>query len=59
MVPEKALEDYHLRKHNKVILMPGSHSSGGFALTSVSLLRNSIISRIFEELSELAKLSVT
>jgi hypothetical protein len=54
VVPDEALADYSLTSPCKVILLSGSRRSGGFALTTVSLLKNSRLSRILEENPELA-----
>ncbi len=53
MVPEEALADYNFETPSKVILMAGSRRSGGFALTTSSLIRNSRLSVLLYEDSRL------
>jgi bifunctional DNA-binding transcriptional regulator/antitoxin component of YhaV-PrlF toxin-antitoxin module len=53
-VPDKALADYSLKPPCKVILLSGSRRSGGFALTTVALLKNSRLSAILDENPQLA-----
>jgi len=47
-VPDEALEEYNLKTPCKAILLPGSKRSGGFALTTVALLKNSRLSAILD-----------
>jgi bifunctional DNA-binding transcriptional regulator/antitoxin component of YhaV-PrlF toxin-antitoxin module len=54
VVPDEALAEYNLEAPCKVILLSGSRRSGGFALTTVSLLENSRLSRILDESPQLA-----
>jgi bifunctional DNA-binding transcriptional regulator/antitoxin component of YhaV-PrlF toxin-antitoxin module len=54
VVPDEALAEYNLKPPSKVILLSGSRRSGGFALTTVSLLKNSRLSRILDESPQLA-----
>jgi bifunctional DNA-binding transcriptional regulator/antitoxin component of YhaV-PrlF toxin-antitoxin module len=49
VVPDEALRDYQLKIPCKVILLSGSRSSGGFALTTVALLRKSVLSNMLDE----------
>lgn len=49
VVPDEALADYNLRPPCKVILLSGSKRSGGFAITTTALLRNSRLSVILDE----------
>jgi bifunctional DNA-binding transcriptional regulator/antitoxin component of YhaV-PrlF toxin-antitoxin module len=53
-VPNEALAEYNLKPPCKVILMSGSRRSGGFALTTPSLLKNSRLSVILDENPQLA-----
>jgi bifunctional DNA-binding transcriptional regulator/antitoxin component of YhaV-PrlF toxin-antitoxin module len=53
-VPDEALAEYNLTAPCKVILLSGSAHSGGFALTTVSLLKNSVLSRLLDENPKLA-----
>jgi len=48
VVPDEALEEYNLKTPCKAILLPGSKRSGGFALTTVDLLKNSRLSAILD-----------
>jgi len=53
-VPEEALAEYNFMAPCKVILLSGSKRSGGFALTTASLLKNSVLSRPLDENPKLA-----
>ena len=53
-VPSEALADYNLMSPCKVILLSGSVRSGGFALITVSLLKDSVLSRLLDENLKLA-----
>ena len=53
-VPNEALVEYKLTAPCKVILLSGSKRSGGFALTTVLLLKNSVLSRLLDENPKLA-----
>ena len=48
-VPDEALTEYNLKPPCKVILLYGSRRSGGFALTTPSLLKNSRLSIILDQ----------
>jgi bifunctional DNA-binding transcriptional regulator/antitoxin component of YhaV-PrlF toxin-antitoxin module len=48
VVPSEALEEYGFKDAHKVIVMSGSNRSGGFALTTPSLLKNSRLSVILD-----------
>jgi len=48
-VPDEALAEYNLVVPCKVILLSGSKRSGGFAITTLSLLKNSVLSRPLDE----------
>jgi bifunctional DNA-binding transcriptional regulator/antitoxin component of YhaV-PrlF toxin-antitoxin module len=47
VIPEEAKEEYKFNDGEKVILINGSHKSGGFGITKVSLLKNTPLSSIF------------
>ena len=53
-VPDEALTEYNLKPPCKVILLSGSRRSGGFAITTVSLLKNSALSRLLDDNPKLA-----
>ena len=53
-VPDEALAEYNLLVPGKVVLLSGSKRSGGFALTTPSLLNNSVLARPLNENPELA-----
>ena len=55
VVPDEALEEYGFKDADKVIVMPGSKRSGGFALTTPSLLKNSRLSVILDREPRLAQ----
>jgi bifunctional DNA-binding transcriptional regulator/antitoxin component of YhaV-PrlF toxin-antitoxin module len=54
VVPSEALEEYGFKDADKVIVMPASKRSGGFALTTPSLLKNSRLSVILDRAPRLA-----
>jgi hypothetical protein len=54
VVPTEALADYNIQLPCKVILLSGSSRSGGFAITTLSLLKNSALFRILENNPKLA-----
>lgn len=43
VIPPDAVEEYNLRDGEKVILMPGSSCLGGFGITTVERLQNSLL----------------
>jgi len=53
-VPDEALAEYNLMPPCKVFLLSGSKRSGGFALTTASLLKNSVLLRPLDDTLELA-----
>ena len=53
-VPSEALAEYNLTPPCKVFLLSGSKRSGGFAVTTSSLLKNSALSRPLDENPRLA-----
>ena len=54
-VPDEALADYSLKPPIKTILLSGSRRSGGFGVTTPSLLKNSRLSVILDENPKLAE----
>ena len=54
VVPDEALAEYRLTPPCKVFLLSGSKRSGGFAVTTSSLLKNSVLSRPLDENPRLA-----
>jgi bifunctional DNA-binding transcriptional regulator/antitoxin component of YhaV-PrlF toxin-antitoxin module len=55
VVPPEALTEYNFKTPNKVILMPASKRSGGFAITTPSMLENSKISAFLDNEPRLAR----
>jgi bifunctional DNA-binding transcriptional regulator/antitoxin component of YhaV-PrlF toxin-antitoxin module len=55
VVPDEALTEYRFNDADKVILMPGSKRSGGFALTTPFLLKNSQLHVILDSEPRLAE----
>lgn len=53
-VPDDALAEYNLTLPCKVFLMSGSKRSGGFAVTTSSLLENSVLLRPLDDNPQLA-----
>jgi hypothetical protein len=54
VVPTQALADYNIQLPCKVILLSGSSRSGGFAITILSLLKNSALFQLLENNPKLA-----
>ena len=59
VVPNEALTEYNFRTPSKLILMQASKRSGGFALTSPFMLRNSKISVFLDKEPRLARFELT
>ena len=53
-VPIEALAEYNLTPPCEVFLLSGSKSSGGFVVTTSSLLKNSVLARPLNEKPKLA-----
>jgi bifunctional DNA-binding transcriptional regulator/antitoxin component of YhaV-PrlF toxin-antitoxin module len=54
VIPDEALVEYNFQIPDKVILLAGSKTSGGFVMTTVSRLMNSALSRFLEDNPKLA-----
>jgi bifunctional DNA-binding transcriptional regulator/antitoxin component of YhaV-PrlF toxin-antitoxin module len=54
-VPDEALAEYNFKTPSKVILIPGSKRSGGFALTTADMLKNSRLSVMLDSEPRLAE----
>jgi bifunctional DNA-binding transcriptional regulator/antitoxin component of YhaV-PrlF toxin-antitoxin module len=54
-VPDEALKEYNLKTPSKIILMTASKRSGGFAITNQSLLKNSKLAVILDNMPSLAE----
>lgn len=52
-IPPQAMEEYKFKAGDKVILMSGSRTSGGFGLTKRSIIEKSKLANIVESLPEL------
>ena len=59
VVPNEALAEYNIQLPCKVILLSGSNRSGGFAVTTSSLLKNSALVRILDDNPKLADFQLT
>lgn len=59
IISNKALAEYTFKPNNKLILLPGSKSSGGFALTTIALLEKSPLSSILSKNPKLAKFQIS
>lgn len=59
VIPTEALADYNIQLPCKVILLSGSSRSGGFAVTTLSLLKNSALFRLLENNPKLADFELT
>ena len=52
-IPLEAFKEYNLSLDEFVILFSGSKTSGGFGLSSMRILRNSIMNEIMEKIISL------
>jgi len=52
-IPPEALYEYHLEEVKKLIVLPGSRTSGGFCLLSRDALKKSILGNILTQYPEL------
>ncbi len=52
-IPREAMDEYGFKEHDKVILMSGSRRSGGFAMTTPSLLRGTPLSAVLQRFPRL------
>ena len=59
VIPDEAIADYNLKLNSKIILLSGSRRSGGFALTTISLLKNSRLSSILDENPRLTRFELS
>jgi bifunctional DNA-binding transcriptional regulator/antitoxin component of YhaV-PrlF toxin-antitoxin module len=55
VIPSEAMEEYKLHDWDRVILMSGSRRSGGFGVTTPSLLRRSPLSSILSQVPGLGR----
>jgi bifunctional DNA-binding transcriptional regulator/antitoxin component of YhaV-PrlF toxin-antitoxin module len=57
-IPSEAMEEYHYRAGDRVIVMSGSRKSGGFAITKADKLERSALSTLISDLPGLAAYTV-
>ena len=57
-IPPEAFKEYNLSLDKSAILFSGSKTSGGFGLSSIRILRNSIMNEILEKNSSLANYQI-
>ncbi|MFW9939488.1 MAG: hypothetical protein ACFFFT_00510 [Candidatus Thorarchaeota archaeon] len=57
-IPPEAYEEYNLKKDIYAILFSGSKTSGGFGLSSVRILKNSVMKDVLEQNNKLAKYKI-
>jgi hypothetical protein len=48
-IPPEAYKEYNLKQEKNCILFSGSRTSGGFGLSSVRILKNSIMNEVLKE----------
>jgi bifunctional DNA-binding transcriptional regulator/antitoxin component of YhaV-PrlF toxin-antitoxin module len=58
ILPPEAIEDYHLKESERLFLVPGSQTSGGFGLASQELLERSPLGNVMDALPELKEFRV-
>jgi bifunctional DNA-binding transcriptional regulator/antitoxin component of YhaV-PrlF toxin-antitoxin module len=54
VVPGEALDEYNFKESQRLILVPGSRTSGGFGLGTVEAFKGSPVGRLLETHPELA-----
>lgn len=57
-IPPEAYEEYNLKEDKCVILFSGSKTSGGFGLSSIRILKNSIMKEVLEKNTKLAQFKI-
>lgn len=57
-IPEECILEYQLFKENKVILISGSESSGGFVVTRLKLINQSIMKGLISDYPEFENYSL-
>jgi len=57
-IPPEAFEEYNLKLEKYVILFSGSKTSGGFGLSSVRILKNSIMKDLTDKHTSLANYKI-
>jgi len=58
-IPPEVSEEYQLRPSDKVIIISGSKTSGGFSIVKFEVLKNSPLSVILNDNPDLAKFNIS
>jgi hypothetical protein len=58
ILPPEAVEDYHLQESERLFLVPGSRTSGGFGLATQDLLDRSPLGNVLDAHPELKEFQV-
>ncbi len=58
LIPPEAMEEYNYRAGDKVIIINGSRTSGGFGLTKTDILKKSALSALISDLPRLTEYAV-
>jgi bifunctional DNA-binding transcriptional regulator/antitoxin component of YhaV-PrlF toxin-antitoxin module len=58
LIPEEARQEYQFKSGERVILIPGSNTSGGFSIVGKSLLEQSRLSDILTQNPDLAEFRI-
>ena len=57
-LPEEARQEYKFQAGERVILLPGSHTSGGFSIARKSIIEQSRLSHILAQNTDLAEFRI-
>ena len=57
-LPEEARQEYKFQAGERVILLPGSHTSGGFSIAKKSIIEQSRLSHILAKNTDLAEFRI-
>ena len=58
VLPEEARQEYQFQAGERVILLPGSHTSGGFSIARKSIIEQSRLSHILAQNTDLAEFRI-
>jgi bifunctional DNA-binding transcriptional regulator/antitoxin component of YhaV-PrlF toxin-antitoxin module len=57
-IPPEALEEYHIKEADRLIVVPGSRTSGGFGLASPESVKRSLLGVVMDIRPELAEFRI-
>jgi hypothetical protein len=53
-IPAEAGSEYNFKSHDKILILPGSKTSKGFAITTERLIKDTIFSAILKDVADMA-----